>query len=310
VEENLKKAPANTVYAALNVHPALFIALVTASFQKTILKTAVLFCSILLLAPQPSLAAKAKSQAQEKIKKSSWGLTAQLEATTSLHHFSDPDKTFGTNYWMIPTVDVSSKLKLSAVLVLQQFWLPKNDAKFANSVVSLRHSGAKLSKVFSLSPAIGMTIPMNEDSIDRQSLVLGLRIGPRLSFDLSSQGLPVSGFADVSIRRNFHEFQTTTAGTSNTMAAVVNRFNAGLGITKKLSVSADFIYNTGWTFLSNFKDSFELGEEISFSVNKNLSLSAGHSNSGGLLEANGQDSNLDIFDEQSSSVYGAVAYKF
>jgi len=64
-----------------------------------------------------------------------------------------------------------------------------------------------------------------------------------------------------------------------------------------------FVRNWGWTYRGNQSDSFDMYQELSFPVTKKLTVAVGHDNTGDVLKPNGTDSNVELFNPRSSTIY-------
>jgi hypothetical protein len=174
---------------------------------------------------------------------------------------------------------------------------------------SLRLNKELRSTNYTLSDFI--TIPLSEDSQKNTELYTRIGAGPGVSTDLSKyiRGLVLSYSISGSIL--FHKYETAaTKGTSNSHYTLGNKFIIAYSLTERLSLGLDNRYSRSYTYQGNTKDNFIFDQSISYSASKNVGLSIGHNNKGNALAINGADSNVDIYNERTSTVYFTAELSF
>ncbi len=167
--------------------------------------------------------------------------------------------------------------------------------------------------VITLTPFASGVIPVSKNSLKRDELKTAISAGA--SFGIIPDGISPEtdcfwSFAiGITAGRNFHTYDTDING------KVLNRYssNQTLNISynyKDFSFGVEFINKTRWTYQGNVKSAFEHSQEIGYNVTDNVSVAVGHSNGGSALKANGVDSNLELVNENDSSVYGTLGLSF
>jgi hypothetical protein len=159
--------------------------------------------------------------------------------------------------------------------------------------------------VLTFRPSLSTVIPVTKRSVDRDQLQ-GLLSGG-IAFGIKPDGIYNSDgvwtvLVGLTAGRNFHKFEENINGT------VLNQYssNQSLDIAYDIagfSFSVSYLHRTRWTYQGNIRDSFVLGQEIAYGLSDNFSINMGHSNEGSMIKANGYESNLDVVDEDNSSVY-------
>jgi hypothetical protein len=160
-----------------------------------------------------------------------------------------------------------------------------------------------------LMPQAGVVLPTSERSRKRESLYFGARTVLRLMSNFSA--LPklswLSASYDLSLTKAFHEFETATTGALNSEYRISQWINVSAspsdspGNSWRLSV--DLIRSSNLSYQGNLRHSFSITETVSYSLASGKMISAGISNEGDVLRANGIDSNLAIFDPVSSRAF-------
>jgi hypothetical protein len=168
--------------------------------------------------------------------------------------------------------------------------------------------------VLTLRPSLSVVIPVSNISVKKTQLQTA--VSGSLSFGIRPDGLAsVRGGAwnvglSISAGRNFHAYEEDING------VVLNKYSSNQGVSigytiSDLSFSFDYMNRSRWTYQGNIKQSFVISEEISYAINDNFYVSAGHTNdAGSVLKANGFESNIQIIDENNSGVYLTLGSSF
>jgi len=162
--------------------------------------------------------------------------------------------------------------------------------------------------ILTFRPSISTVIPMTKRSKDRDQLQGVLSGG--ISFGIKPDGIYKSDgvwtvILGLTAGRSFHTYEENINGT------VMNKYssNQSMDISYDIadfSFSVSYLHRSRWTYQGNIRESFVLGQEIGYALSDNFSVNAGHSNEGSAIKANGYESNLDLVDENESSVYMGI----
>jgi hypothetical protein len=147
-------------------------------------------------------------------------------------------------------------------------------------------------------------IPASKISTKKDQLQTA--ISGSIGFGLTPKnGEGFSILTSISLGRNFHAYEEDINGN------VLNQYSSNQALSLAYAVGdwslgVDYLHRTRWTYRGNIKTAFALGQEIGYGINKNISVAMGHTNEGSTLRPNGTDSNIDIFNENSSTIYGTL----
>jgi hypothetical protein len=75
-------------------------------------------------------------------------------------------------------------------------------------------------------------------------------------------------------------------------------------------MSLDFIHRHSFAYDGYVGQSFEHTEELEYSIFPKWKVALGHTNAGSWLRANMQETNLKLFNEDDSLVYGSTEVAF
>lgn len=181
---------------------------------------------------------------------------------------------------------------------------------FSDTSVSFVRSAMPVGKTFLMNYRINSGLPTSKDSRIRQNLMGSL--SGAVSFIVNPKRLQpgVDISASLSVGRNFHQYETALDGRVNTEWSSSQALSLGYNFSFGLSLTADFSHRNTWSYQNVMRDSFALSQEIGYQMNSSIAIAAGHSNSGSTLKPNGQDTNVQFFDDNSSIVYGSLTYIF
>ncbi len=110
--------------------------------------------------------------------------------------------------------------------------------------------------------------------------------------------------------RSFHSYEQDING------AVLNRYSSNQTLAVGYSIgdwsfSVEFLNRLRWTYQGNLKTpSFVASQEIGYSIHDHFNLAVGHTNEASAMKDNGVDSNYNLVDEKTSTVYGTVGVAF
>ncbi len=186
---------------------------------------------------------------------------------------------------------------------------PEND-DFTNSSVTLQRSPFALGKRFLSNWRVGAVAPTSKEAHKRQNMISGLSTGGNLIInpDYLIAGLEIVG--SLSLTRYFHQYETAINGSVNTQYSSSQGLSASYSFKSGVSLSATFTHMNTWSYQNVMRNSFDFSQEIAYEINPTFSVATGHTNSGSTLRANGTDSNIKIYDEESSLIYGSLTVVF
>lgn len=155
--------------------------------------------------------------------------------------------------------------------------------------------------------SLSSVIPLSQNSVKRDQLQTSFSGKIGISVRPIENGFTY-GF-NISAGRNIHAYEEDING------SVLNKYssnqNASFGYNLgDWSINLDFINRSRWTYQNNPKSAFAITEELSFNANESFSITIGHTNSGSTLKPNGTDSNIDIYNENSSNVYASLGLSY
>lgn len=240
-------------------------------------------------------------------------IAASISRSTSLIDFQDGSRSDSMDYMVNPSLKVSYGT-YSTVLAYSQDLRNEYDKRASDwadvpLTFAFNPTRWKMNDSFNarITYSLTATIPNSQTSVKKDQLQTAL--SGKIGFALTPAADGFSMSVGITAGRNFHAYEEDING------SVLNQYssNQSLGLGYSIgdwSVSADFINRSRWTYKGNSKSAFEISEEIGYSINDNFSAAIGHSNAGATLKANGSDSNIEMFNENTSMVYGTLGLSY
>lgn len=285
-------------------------------------------CTVLLLAstamasPVVSTSTSAKTQGtQSKTKVSAapaatpttFGLLATVSRSTSLVDFQDGSKSDSMDYLFRPSGRFSFGTVSLSIGYSQDLrddseraadW---SDASLSWSLNPTKLNWPNKEQSARLTYSLSAIIPVSKNSRIRDELQTS--VSGSLGFAVAPVADGFSYGARVSLGRNFHSYSENINGSVLNQYSSNQSLNAGYTYGN-WDLSLSFTNMARWSYQGNVRSSFDLSEELTYSFNKNFSLAVGHTNSGSNLKPNGIDTNISLFNENSSLVYATLGIAY
>lgn len=286
------------------------------------LATAVtLFVASVLLLANSAIAAESQTATQtvttKPAKKAeslpSYGVLALLNRSTSLVDFQDGTRSDNMDFLLSPSVKLAPG-RLSATMTYSQNLRDdssQTENDFGDIPVTFTFKAIPMGGYrdydTSLSYSATAVAPVSKISTKKDQLQTSL--SGKIAWSLGPKEDGVSLLTSLTAGRNFHSYEEDINGN------VLNQYSSNQQIKLgysfgSWSVSADFIHKSRWTYKGNVKSAFELTEEIEYGINKNYAVAIGHTNAGSVLKPNGTDTNIDIYNENNSVIYGTLTLSY
>lgn len=112
------------------------------------------------------------------------------------------------------------------------------------------------------------------------------------------------------VTKAFHEYTTTTTGTSNNEWLVSFNPSAEYAFSDNFALGLELGYTRAFTYKGNSKDSYAFGAYLSFDFLENSNATLGYDIGGAPLAANGRDTRVNIIDNREANLYLELATKF
>ena len=251
-----------------------------------------------------SSATQIKKTATEAKKDISLGLGLEYSQKTAVDEVGARENDFSVT--IIPAYKINDTFAIGAKGIISKQNYGPGDTTYSNTTVSLSIKGFDLTENIKSVHSVGGALPTSKESQERDRLKGGVSISNGLSLDTPIVKLKYL----LALSRNFHEFTFNAEGSANVEYRIGHSVEGILSLTDIVSLSTTGIYRQGYTYGGKERYSFEIHGDINVDVAKGLTLNVGTSNDGSALKANGVDSNISAFNENTSVVRAGISYAY
>jgi len=245
----------------------------------------------------------AKSKTVKKAEKK-WEFLMALERSSNLVKDDSPLDNTATDLTLIPKWTFNKNWGFSVRSIIEKEEGGARNTTFADTSISLGRQGYKFNGTYSLSHSVAGYMPTNQQNHEDTSFQGAAALGTKFLAHYSW----LDAFYALSLRRNVHEFMVAADGSENIQYLLSHAIGLELPITSKWKLSSDAVYRQGWTYHNYQRQTFLFAFDINYEAIKNLTFNLGTSNEGSALKANGQNSNMRFFDDNSSVLRAGVTY--
>ena len=284
----------------------------------------VLFILLIVSASAPALAFAAEEKAGFEERDShgvtqtlhedapkSWGFSVGLSGNSTLHESMDVNGSQYLQISAIPSYQFNESFIGSLYFIQNQKLKADRDLTICDSGIGLSYAGFHATPYFKVSGAIGSKIPLAKTLRDDDSLITTFSVAPKAALDLSHTRFSrLNASYGLALRRAFHRYETSASGDSNDQYRVNQSLVLGLDLSEKVSFTSAFQYSSRWTYRSTLFNRYSFDEALSYQATRAFSIALGLGNSGDGLKANGFDSNIAVFDKNSTEVSLGATYVF
>lgn len=239
-------------------------------------------------------------KAEAKPKK--FGFDATLEGSSNFREAGDYESSREASYSFIPNYKITDKITASAEIVFVHNLKQAAESDFKNTTIGMSYSAINLAgESLTIKPIVSALLPSNKEARDTTSLLGGIGVGQSLAFKPAK--LPVTLTYGASVRRNIHEYDHTNEGAANTMYSFSNSLKGYVDVTDKISFTTKATVFSGLTYLDSWRSKFEIFEELGYAVSDTYSIALGHVNTDATLKSDMTTSNVEFFNNNTSSIY-------
>jgi hypothetical protein len=233
-----------------------------------------------------------------------------ISRSTSLNDFKDGTRKDGIDYELRAAYSFAPNYSIGTIAGYSQDLKNSAESDFANTSVTVRRKGTPWGSYLVGGYGFGVNLPTSKKSSQGQSLYLGTSASIVLDVNPEKLATGLEIKSSVSLTKNFHNYNTAQDGSVNSSWSSLQLIGFQYSLPIKLGASLTVIHRNSLSYQDVLKDSFELTEEIFYSINQTFTVSIGHTNAGSSLKPNATDSNVQIVDEKNSLVYLGLALGF
>lgn len=260
------------------------------------------------------------TDAPEKPRASSFGMTAQIGYTSALYDRQDGQRDKSYDFLLASRYKMNADYGVSAVLTGSTDANNRDGSDFGLGQLTLSKTpwswkmNENFLKAWDFTPSLSLSLPVSKDARDNQSLIAGIK--PRISISpnaslLGTEKLQLS--LELSVTRNIHTYETARSGSSNAQYGSAQTFSIGYNVLKKISLQLAASHYNSWTYQGTARELWGHSQEVSASLSENLALAVGHQYGNpavNIYRADGSSLNLGLISEQFSYYYTNLTATF
>lgn len=239
-------------------------------------------------------------------------IATKITRTTNIYELDDGTKNDNLNFEVAPTLQTSLGSFKTTIAYVQNLRGDKsttvsdwNDVPF----IYIFPFQDWVSNIDTVRLAFSLTAvaPLSKNSTQRDHLQTSLSGKCVFSVIPIEAGLTYS--FGVTVGRSFHTYEEDTNDTA--LNQYFSNQNLSFGY-KSLTWNLGLSLTNRWrlTYKNESSSTFELAEEIGYNINENTTLAIGHTNAGPTLKPNATDLNMDLYNENVSSLYATLGFSF
>lgn len=201
-----------------------------------------------------------------------------------------PESIKGANFWLIPRL--SKRFNNEEILGLLD-----TIVRFEKTLDSFLGFSQRL--------RLDATLPTNEFVHEQTSFAgagsVGLRWGRSISPSLYL-------IWSNTLRWNFHQYRVSELGIVNIQSTFSSFGNLTYTVSPKLMLGTEFGWSWAKTYQNNYRNNYLLGGFASYIITPALSTTIGVSTFSSPFMADGQNSNIRLFDERETTLYMSLTH--
>ncbi|MAZ47059.1 MAG: hypothetical protein CME65_00760 [Halobacteriovoraceae bacterium] len=238
-------------------------------------------------------------------------LTGNVEfgASTDLKPFTDQTKASLSSLFIRPRYQLTRNYALQGTLWFDKGLTGGQENLVRDTRVGIAKTPTKLLKGLLLAPNITATLPTSEFSRRNQRLNAGIEFNPTLIYQPNSL---TTVFYTPRMRVNLHEYTTTETDRVNTQYQFTQLLGVSYSLSNKWTVTPILLFTDRWSYEGTQIDPTYLTIlEMRYQLDRKKYISFGTLTGGSLYDAQvGPDQNIEIFDENSTSIYANIGILF
>ncbi len=152
---------------------------------------------------------------------------------------------------------------------------------------------------------IDAILPTNEFEHEQTSFVGAL--GSQLRF---TKVLPYRLFLtwNNNVRWNFHNYRVSELANPNIQSSATTLFSLSFAATPKFQLSSSLGWSVAKSYKNNLSDFYTIDLNASYVLTKEWSTTVGWTTAGSPFTADGQNSNIKLFDERDTTFYMSLTH--
>lgn len=205
-----------------------------------------------------------------------------------------------------PMYQLTSLLTASGKVVINQDNFGQHETTASDGTVSMAIKGYEISSELKTLHTVSSIIPVSDKSVKTDRLKGSISLSNGLSFSGPYFNLTYK----LGLVRFFHEFTQNAEGSPNIEYRVSHLLDLTVPITSKFYINTVGAYRLGWTYGGYQRFGYIYSGDLNYDFASKMTANLGISTDGSAVKSNGVDSNITVFNENTSSYRIGISYVY
>ena len=238
--------------------------------------------------------------------KSPLAVSFSLEMAEKIQKDENTPKENSLSLSIEPVYKLTGLLTASARIVINQDNYGQHETTISDGTASFAIKGYDFNSQLRSLHSLSTIIPASEKSVKTDRLKGSISASNGLAYTGDYFNLTYK----LGLARFFHEFTQNADGSPNTEYRVSHSLDLIVPINRKIYINTIGSYRMGWTYGGFARYGFIFSGDVVYDINPKISANVGVSTNGNALKSNGVDSNITVFDENTSSYRVGISYLY
>jgi hypothetical protein len=229
-----------------------------------------------------------------------------LEMAEKVQKDETAPKENSVSFSIEPMYKLTPLLTASARMVINQDNFGQHETTTSDGTVALAIKGYQINPEFKTVHSVSTIVPVTEKSVKTDRLKGSISTSNGISY--------VSEYFNITYKlglvRFFHDFTQNATGSPNIQYRVSHLLDITVPVTDKFYVNTVGAYRVGYTYNEFERYGFIFSGDLNYDINAKMTANLGISTDGNAVKSNGVDSNITVFDENTSSYRIGISYLY
>jgi hypothetical protein len=198
--------------------------------------------------------------------------------------------------------------KISISQGISKSYQEEEELDLTNTKIGIKHNRLELHRDAGMVDGMFVKLPTNRRTREKDKLTAAM--GVENLIDIRPGIGPIVLNNRLIISKNFHEYTVNAYGSPTIEWSLNEGLTTTAELGKVVSVSLDISYLTSRTYHGTTKSRMDFTEEIALQVSNAVQIALGYTNGSDLVASTQKSSNIEAFNDESATIYGALNVTF
>lgn len=228
--------------------------------------------------------------------------------STDTQQFGE-DKSSGTNVLLFLNYRINNQYTARLFAQVNKQLSDGYEDQIGDTRIRIAKRPISVSKKMRLLPSASVVLPTSEQSKRNEDMITGVELNLGMTYQLSDT---LGVFYLPRLTKNFHEFETSRTGQLNVDYSILQILSLNYFISDKWMITPTMLYVNDVAYGGTQRDPRYMSIlELGYLYSGSLQLAAGVLTGGAIFDPEmGPSQNIDIYDSNTSSLYGKFTLLF